>query len=1138
MARLRIVSVLRSGQRRTTGRYQVSTTHIEVFLGDPIAHDTEQAFLARLRADLSRRGCRARIHANFITRSLQRQVDFLVVTDHRAVNVELKTLDQGLPLIGGINGPWAQELPGGQHRSFGRNFCRQAQDTTFAVSDDMQQLARLGEVPHVPGRYYGQFGTVVCVAPDIPPGSRLDPYRHVDVVGYRGLLDLLTTGGPKPPWTDEHWDAFARYLQLVPEEPDSPGQAASRAAAAVLEDYQRRFIAAHQRDLHEYVPVPARTADQVMPDPLPVLADAMTGQRSVTFTGPSGAGKSHAARHAAVAAAADGGIPVWVRCAEYQRGRFSHALSRAVAPFTTESWLPLLRQAASAGSPVAVILDGLNECEPADQAELLEQFGALQLRVPVAALVTSTAPVPLPRTDLDLTAEVPGDATRAALLASHGRADGTAGAEAFRTPLELALAARCGQQLRPGATAAELLDAYIGHVCPAEATRAGLRRLAAEMDRQLRGSLTIAEIRVLLYRDAGSSTPGAETDAVLGSPLLTLTQGRAGFTHELFARFLTAEQLVLGAGDTDAVAAALRDPRHADLLAHAVALEHGQGRRDLLLALADPGLLSEAVRGRYGSETASVIRAEVTAALAEAAAATSGAQLVREDDGPDGMWEGEWKMAAPRTSSQQALLQVAGACLVEGRFLEEAGRLLDATDRRCAAQMRQLQDGGHRAAISTVVRATYSGFYYTDERELQKLPASVVITACEHSRIWRRRPEAPPSPASTMWDSPALARPRWGRLIVTLLLLDSDDPEDTRLLPEVFTAAWAANGYHLRLAALQTAWEKAFRADAATRERMRALLEDCDTGNIFLNSSLFEALAAYGGIDPVNTEESIRAEISPILAAPRDPDARAAARRVVGMVFEDQALHGPWAEVLHALEPADYLRLHVMAALSEEFPFDLDWMMNAIVEHLELIDDDAKAALRNGVLNMNCDNPNRQETVGAHLIALRGWAAIAEDLPPAADTGGNIARRAWRITDELLFAVLRGSDPASNRLSALWAELLDLCAPAAADVLAHLKAARMREHNLDEPGMYERLLTAYPDQVRQLIEWAVRNPDRLVGTFSNGRGQDGLAGLVEDLAVIGTDDTAMLLQDYVSDAGIGSAAVTAIRAIKRRIPRS
>jgi hypothetical protein len=108
--------------------------------------------------------------------------------------------------------------------------------------------------------------------------------------------------------------------------------------------------------------------------------------------------------------------------------------------------------------------------------------------------------------------------------------------------------------------------------------------------------------------------------------------------------------------------------------------------------------------------------------------------------------------------------------------------------------MRQLRDGGHRAAISAVVWATYGGFYYTDERELQKLPATVVINACEHRRIMRQHPVLKPSPAHAMWDGPTPTPPRWGRLTAALLLLNPDDPDDRTLLPDVFTAAWTASG--------------------------------------------------------------------------------------------------------------------------------------------------------------------------------------------------------------------------------------------------------------------------------------------------------------------------------------------------------
>ena len=115
---------------------------------------------------------------------------------------------------------------------------------------------------------------------------------------------------------------------------------------------------------------------------------------------------------------------------------------------------------------------------------------------------------------------MPNDATRTALLASHGRVDDVADAEAFQTPMELALAAKCGQQLRPGATATELFDAYIGHVCPTETTRAGLRRLAAKMDRQLRGALTIAEIRIpekSAERPFARRTPAHDEHGAIGA---------------------------------------------------------------------------------------------------------------------------------------------------------------------------------------------------------------------------------------------------------------------------------------------------------------------------------------------------------------------------------------------------------------------------------------------------------------------------------------------------------------------------------------------------------------------------------------------------------------------------------------------
>jgi hypothetical protein len=142
--------------------------------------------------------------------------------------------------------------------------------------------------------------------------------------------------------------------------------------------------------------------------------------------------------------------------------------------------------------------------------------------------------------------------------------------------------------------------------------------------------------------------------------------------------------------------------------------------------------------------------------------------------------------------------------------------------------------------------------------------------------------------------------------------------------------------------------------------------------------------------------------------------------------------------------------------------------------------------------------------------------------------------RVWRIVDELLFAAVRGIEPMSNELLALWAELLDTCAPVAADIVTHVKAARMSEFSHRQPTMYELLLTAWPDQMRQLIEWAVQNAHLLVASLKYPA-HDCPERLVEDLATIGTAETATLLKDHIGDARIGDAAVAAIRAIEQRL---
>ena len=127
--------------------------------------------------------------------------------------------------------------------------------------------------------------------------------------------------------------------------------------------------------------------------------------------------------------------------------------------------------------------------------------------------------------------QLPGAAERQALLSSYGAA-GCPASDAFRTPLELALAAECAAELGPAPTVADLFDAYVRRRA-ASPVRGALRLLAAEMAVKVRSSLTVPETALLLERAV--MAPGApDVDKVLACPLLTVRQGRVSFSHEQF----------------------------------------------------------------------------------------------------------------------------------------------------------------------------------------------------------------------------------------------------------------------------------------------------------------------------------------------------------------------------------------------------------------------------------------------------------------------------------------------------------------------------------------------------------------------------------------------------------------------------
>jgi hypothetical protein len=779
----------------------MNKTHTEttVFYGEQPAHNHERRAINTVRRELSRRRIRARLLVNFTVSHGGRQVDLVIVTDQRCMNVELKSLNSTLPIVGTPNGFWSQQKPDGTERLMDRNFYTQAREQTYGISDAMAALAKKGRVPNPKhDRFFKHIDTVVCVDPMIPPGSALRKFNNVSVVGLDTLVDRLTQPGPGlPHWKSEHWDEFIRHLGLYAEGDDAPEELRRRAAAAAVEDYRRRFREFTAAGLHPLVQASALIASQLGNIDATALANQLTAQHDrVLLLGASGNGKTHLAKHTSLALTDGGRMVLWVPADDYEKDKLDRSLARAVGPFSTETADALLAKATEGGAGMTVIIDAAEKC--GHRESLLRQIHALQRKYPMSVLVTAADNGDTKQ--LGATAQVelvaPTGEERAKLATYYGTSDGVADSDEYRTRYDISLAAQVITELPACATTTDVFDAFVRRRTQTEIVRAGLRCLAHAMDSGVRTALPVSAAMLALRRSL-ASTPSA-IDDILASRLVTIRQGLMRFDHERLSRFLAAEHLVLSAADGTALAQLLTQPAHRDLRDDALHLESDPTRRyDAILHIGDAQLIADAARGTFGEETARKALAGINGLLIEAAATAHEATLSVDNPEKATHFDGTWHTRRHWTPTERALLSAAGHCVHDGLFHHEVGALMDGTDTAMRAAITQLGEAGNRTSISTVVGSTFGSV-----GRGATLAASIVTNAAEYSRIYSRDDTSTPV-ATPMW------RPNphcYGRLYMAALLSHPvRHSEDAENLPDLVETGLALSGYHLRLELIQAA---------------------------------------------------------------------------------------------------------------------------------------------------------------------------------------------------------------------------------------------------------------------------------------------------------------------------------------------
>jgi hypothetical protein len=1103
----------------------MDTNICTLFVGDEVTDPGEQRLISRLRRDLAMRGDSVTLYANFFPASRAGQIDLLVRSSRRTAHIEIKTLNPGYPVFGRLNGHWEQQLPDGSRRSLSKNAAKQALNGTWAISDAMREFAQQGDARS--SDFKRHIDTLVGIWERIPAGSEIETPAHVNVVGYGELLDRLTSPGPMVDWNDKEWDAFARHLGLFQPDPASPVDVQQRSAVAAVTDYRLRAQVSFSAELGSIVDLGADGPTGHLG--LEELGRLVADGGIVALVGPSGSGKSLAGLHVAVRHCEAGCLVIRIRAGEYEQGRFSNLLARAMAPFSKEPWGHLTQLAQAAGIPLTVVLDGLNEC-PADfRLELLNQLRAFLNRYPSCVLITSTedsgvsdilgATVLVPTS--------PDDVSRRELLDLHGAKHPDRISAQFQTPYELSIAAQCESELEDDSSLADLHAAYIRKFAPTEQLRSGLRALATRLHEQLRSSLPFLEAITLLNSQALGMTP-REVDRALACPLLEVRRQRIHFRHELLGLFLAAEDLVQSAASGADLGRQLVAPANKLLAGSALAIEADPHRTlEALENLADTSLLLAGLNGEYGTEVAQLVHERVRDILHLGVAATDTERVELRSDS----FFGGWKPDVPWTPIEQALLAVAGQALMQGRFVAEVCELLDRTDAVCLHNASQLEADGSDSPISVVVASTYNQVRPADG---QGLAASYVAAAFELTSMMSRfGPDRPVAGLARRLADSESPYP-WGRLYLASLSVDPQAPQDQATFTIILRRAWNAGGYHLQFVALRAA-EYFATSDEPYRTEILDVVKSFQASHWALQSSIVEVLSRFGEIDSGLTSEDLREQIREMLDHRDASEACQAAARIVSNQFEDENIVGPYYEAIAGLTSTEKVRLLTMAAEGSDIAMSmsLDWTLDKLGALVPTgdpsLDELAKktfGAYLNGPPN---DAVMPIEATRACLAAIRGWAKFDDALPRATNEPSDEERN-WRLVAGLLLSLERhdgGSDQSET-----WRQLhQDPCNTVL--TLSTLEGAATWDAFQERRPALHDLYEAHASELRHLFEWALDHLESIPAhRVRRGGAPDHY--VIRALGQVGDLNTAQRLRLHTLDPEAGAIAVAAIRQIHQR----
>lgn len=654
------------------------------------------------------------------------------------------------------------------------------------------------------------------------------------------------------------------------------------------------------------------------------------------------------------------------------------------------------------------------------------------------------------------------------------------------------------------------------------------------MDEKLATWLPLDEVwRISEDHLARCAAPVSAVDEVLRSTLVRTSQGRLSFTHEFLGRFLTMEALRRDHSGPRPLAAQLRLPRHAGLPQLAAETETDPAMLGALMAdLADPHVYAAALRGDVGNLAQRTVRNAAVRLLTTATDALTATTFTIHNH-----YEATIADGYPLAESDCALLTAVGALATEGHFTKDITALLDATDAACerSAGAQQRREGT-KPSPSLIVSAVLSPFFTNLPRP--RAAASILLGTAETA--WVTGPalsagDRQHTRSRVISDLLKGATPnsRGRMLLLCYLVRAADGIEAAALVPRLLRLCWASRAYHIMLDSL-----RAVRSFAAVVQgypihgEIVDTLAECSTSNWALSSMLTEALAAYGLIEPPYDEQIVRADVNRALDDPTAQESCELAYSVVCNQFED-VVTALFVAVVDGLTATKRNLLYILASIgSPHYGFWNDWLLEKL---LESADPRALPAYERWATSLRTDTPTPREAARCYMLGVCGWAQLMPEPPELGDSADNDAGAAWECYGAIIFWLHRpdtAPEEANRQCAPHWQRLNTSLLHAAGDPLYWLDMASWFPRE-GEVTVTNRILRAFPDEVRPILEWSVQHAGEAVTAFRHTL-NDRAKTFIGMLAVVGNADSGEILRAYADDAELGASAIATIKHLSAR----